>query len=96
MQNRNNVRITDEAHGLLAEKAEHLGATMKEVASEAIFLLARGDERAKEFRAQADRLKERIKDLQKTVRANRRYAIGTFALGAIVAGCLVFFVGVLW
>ena len=94
MRKGSNVRITDEAHGLLTEKAEHLGATMKEVASEAIFLLARGDERAKRFRAQEDRLKERIKGLQKTVRDSRRYAFGTFVLGAVVAGCLMFAVGV--
>ena len=95
MENRNNVRITDEAHGLLTEKAEHLGATMKEVASEAILLLVRGDERAKEFRAQVDRLKERIKDLQKTVRDSRRHADGMFILGAFVSGCLMFVVGVM-
>ena len=92
MANSNNVRITDEAHALLKEKAENFDTPMKEVASEAI--LARGDERAKRFRAQADRLKERIKDLQKTVRDSRRHAIGTFALGAVVAGCLGFFAGV--
>ena len=90
MENRNNVRITDEAHALLAEKAEDFGATMKEVASEAIVLLARRKERFKKFRAQEDRLKERIKGLQKMV----RYAFGLFILGAIAAGCLGFFVGV--
>ena len=90
MQNRNNVRITDKAHELLAERAEYLGATMKEVASEAIFLLVRGDERAKEFRAQADRLKERLKGLQKKVYL---FAFGMFLLGMIVAGCLMFAVG---
>ena len=96
MPNRNNVRITDEAHALLKEKAELFDTPMKEVASEAIFQLARGDERAKRFRAQADRLKERIKGLQKTVRDSRRFAFGTFLLGAIVAGCLMFAVGVAW
>ena len=32
----NTVRLTEEAHLLLAEKAKHLGDSMKEVASEAI------------------------------------------------------------
>ena len=106
-ENRSNVRITDEAHGLLTEKAEYLGATMKEVASEAIFLMfskerAQKDcmglieEGKKECIAQRDGLKERVKGLQKIVRNSRRHADGMFILGAIVAGCLMFFVGVLW
>ena len=93
MRKGSNVRLTDEAHTLLAEKAEDFGATMKEVASEAIFLLARGDERDKEFRAYEDRLNEMIKSLQKTVHNSRRVA-GIFALGAIAAGCLMFAAGV--
>ena len=96
MRKGSNVRLTEEAHILLAEKAGYFGTSMKEVASEAIFLLARGDEKAKEFRAQADRLKERIKDLQKTVRDSNRHADGMFILGAFVSGCLMFAVGVSW
>ena len=106
MQNRNNVRITDKAHELLTEKAEYLGATMKEVASEAIFFMfskerAQKDcmglieEGKRECIAQRDGLKERIKDLQKTVRDSRRHADGMFILGVVVAGCLMFAVGVM-
>ena len=94
MQNRNNVRITDEAHGLLTEKAEYIGATMKEVASQAIILLAKREDWAKKFRAEEDRLKERIKNLQKTVRDSRRFAFSCLFSGAIVAGCLGFVLGV--
>ena len=96
MQNINNVRLTDEAHALLKEKATNLGQSMKEVVSEAVISLFKRELKYNEYIAQADRLKERIKDLQKTVRDSNRHADGMFILGAVVSGCLMFFVGVLW
>lgn len=39
MSNQRNVRISAEAHALLAEKAEDYNATQKDIASEAIFLM---------------------------------------------------------
>ena len=68
----NNVRLTEEAHGLLAEMADDCDSSMKDVASEAVI-----------------RMTQRKRD-------NRRYAFGTFALGAISCGALMFFVGMLW
>ena len=66
------VRLSEEAHWLLAEMGHDCDATMKELASEAI-----------------TRMAERKRD-------EKRYAFGTFALGAITGGALMFFVGVLW
>lgn len=67
----NNVRLTEEAHWLLAEMGHDCDASMKELASEAITRMA-------------DRKKE-----------DKRFALGAFALGAIVGSvlmCIVFFV----
>ena len=66
------VRLTEEAHWLLAEMGHDCDATMKELASEAI-----------------TRMANRTRD-------EKRYAFGTFALGAITGGVLMFFVGLLW
>ena len=97
MQNRNNVRITDEAHALLSEKAEDYNVSMKDFASEAVLLLAKGKEIKKECCMLLDRANDRIIVLDARILNNSRYAIGAFALGAVVAGCLMFFVGaVLW
>ena len=65
----NNVRLTEEAHGLLSKMTHDSDASMKDVASEAVI-----------------RLIQRKRD-------NRRYALGTFALGAISGGALMFFLG---
>ena len=89
MENRNNVRITDEAHGLLTEKAEHLGATMKEVASEAIILLATRGDKIKECHTLLDRANSRITVLDARILNNSRHVV----LGATVVGCLIFAVG---
>ena len=89
MQNRNNVRITDEAHGLLTEKAEHLGATMKEVASEAIVLLATRGDKVKECYTLLDRANSRITVLDARILNNSQHVV----LGAFVSGCLMFALG---
>jgi len=56
------VRLTEQAHMLLLEKAEDYNTTMKAVASEAIFLFARGedkdDERIIHLKARITRLKQ--------------------------------------
>ena len=69
----NHVRLTEEAHWLLAEMAEDCNATMLELASEAITRMAN------------------------RTREKKRYAFGTFALGALTGGCLVcaYFVGII-
>ena len=84
-----NVRLTPEAHQLLAEKAVDYNVPMKEIASEAIFLLVKSDSKDKECLANLKRLEKKNQD-------NKRYAFGTFILGAVVSGCVMFFVGVLW
>ena len=65
----NKVRLTQEAHRLLAEMGHDCDASMKELASEAI-----------------TRMANRTRD-------ERQYKFGAFALGAIVGGVLMFFVG---
>ena len=73
MTKENHVRLTQEAHGLLAEMAEDYDATMRELTSEAITRMAN------------------------RTREKKRYAFGTFALGALTGGCLVcaYFVGMI-
>jgi len=88
----NHVRLTTQAHILCAEKAEDYKTSMKAVASEAIFLLNRADDRAKEF----VRLKLEVERLERKTIDNKWHAFGAFFLGAISAGCLMFFIGVLW
>jgi hypothetical protein len=84
MSKGNNVRLTPEAHQLLAEKAEDYNVSMKDVASEAIVLLTKREE----WRAHVERLEQKSKD-------NKLFALGTFVLGALASGCVMFFVGVL-
>lgn len=87
MRKGSNVRLTDQAHGLLAEKAEYYNVSMKDFASEAVQALAKGKDRNKELRVLLDTANQRIQD-------DKWRAIGTFILGAIAAGCLMFAVGV--
>ena len=72
MSKSHNVKLTEEAHWLLAEMAEDYNATMRELASEAITRMANRN------------------------RDERQYKFGAFALGAIVGGALMFFMGVLF
>lgn len=67
----NNVRLTEQAHALLSEKAEDYNATQKDIASEAIMMMFN------------------LRDNEK--QDNRRYAFGTFALGALAGGCVMYF-----
>lgn len=72
----NNVRLTEEAHRLLAEMAHDCDASMKDVASGVIVGVA--------SRKQDDK------------RDDKRFAFGTFALGSIIGGLLMLFLGTLW
>ena len=83
------VRLTDVAHWRLAEMAEDYNVSQKEIASEAIILLTKRETTDKELRAaRADviMLEERIRDY-------KLFALGTFILGALASGCVMFFVG---
>ena len=80
------VRLTEEAHALLAEKAKNLGDSMKEVASEAILSLFKRELKYNEYIA-------RINGLEKEVDTIKRYAGKLFVLGTVVSGCVMFIVG---
>ena len=60
-----NVRLTSEAHELLAEKAKNLGDSMKEVASEAIIALFKRELKYNEYIAHIKQLNEASLKLQK-------------------------------
>ena len=92
-ENGKNVRLTQQAHILCSEKAEDCNTSMKAVASEAIFLLVRGEDRDKEQQASMEIYKKRIEILSKRAQDNMRLALGTFVLGAITGGVLMFFIG---
>ena len=87
------VRLTDEAHELLAEKAKNLDESMKEVGSEAVISLFKRELKYNEYIA-------RINGLEKEVDADKRYAGFLFVLGTVVGGVVggvvMFFVGGLW
>ena len=58
----NTVRLTDHAYILLTEKAEDYSSeghkiSMKDIASEAIFMLVQGEDRDNEQRARIEQLK---------------------------------------
>ena len=80
MQNRNNVRLTDEAHALLKEKATNLGQSMKEVVSEAVLSLFKRELKYNEYIA-------RIKWLEKEVDTPD---FRSFFLGIVAGGILMF------
>jgi len=84
MREGKNVRLTEEAHQLLVEKAEHLGNSMKEVASEAVISLFQRELKYNEYL-------ERINRLETKVHNNKRFAFGAFVLGALTSGCVVYF-----
>ena len=83
------VRLTDEAHALLAKSSKNLGDSMKSVASEAVISLFKRELKYNEYIA-------RINWLEKEVSIIKRYAGKLFILGAIVSGCVMFVVGVMW
>ena len=84
-----NVRLTDDAHTLLVEKAKNLGDSMKEVASEAVISLFSRELKYNAYIA-------RINRLEKEVDNSKWYAGGLFILGAVVSGCVMLLVEVLW
>lgn len=80
------VRLTDVAHWRLAEMAEDYNSSQKEIASEAIILLTKRESIDKELRvARAD-----VFRLENKIRENKLYGFGTFLLGAVTGGALVF------
>ena len=56
------LRITDEAHALLATKADDYNISQKEIASEAILMLHKRDERQRRLLADVARLEKKVKD----------------------------------
>ena len=85
------VRLTEDAHQLLAEKAKDLGDSMKELATEAIFCLVRNEEKDKEIQAMHS---EPIW-LRKEDENRKRFVLCAFILGAIVSACGAYLVVVL-
>jgi len=86
------VRITDDAHELLTEKAEDYNITQKEIASEAILTLFRNKRKIKACNERLEEYSGRIIRLRREIRDTNRYALGTFLIGAAVSGCVIFFV----
>ena len=82
------VRLTDEAHALLAEKAKNIGNPMKTIASEAIISLFKRELKLNAYMA-------RINGLEKEVDASKRYVL--FVLGITAGLCLAtaYFVGMI-
>ncbi len=87
----NNVRLTEQAHTTLSKMAEKLNVSMKEIASEAIFVLAQKEGREKEQRESIEIYEKRVAILSRRIRGNRHAAFGAFVLGAITSGCAVYF-----
>ena len=92
----NNVRLTEVAHTVLSKMAEDFNVSMKEMASEAIFMLVRNEDREKEQREHIEIFEKRVAILSKRIRDNRFSALGTFILGALTSGCVMFAMGMLW
>lgn len=83
------VRLTDQAHAILAAKSDEFGISQKEIASEAILMLHKKEERQRRLLADVAQLEKKVQDY-------KRFAGGLFILGAVAGGCVMFFVGVLW
>ena len=94
--NKGRVRLTKQAHILCSEKAEEYKTSMKAVASEAIFLLVRGDNRDKEQQTSIEVYEKRMAILSKRVQDNTYFASGTFILGVLTGGALFFLLEMLW
>lgn len=82
------VRLTDQAHAILAEWSDEHNITQKEIASEAILMLHKKEERQRRLLADIALLEKEIKNI-------KYFASGLFILGAVVSGVLIFFVGIL-
>lgn len=88
------VRLTDQAHILLSEKAEDYNSkghkiSMKDIASEAIFMLVQGEDRDKEIEAYRKKLNEAA------IKLGKRLPIYLFISAAVgtIAGIVI---GVMW
>ena len=77
------VKLTDEAYALLAEKAEDYNVSQKEIASEAVLMLAKGKDTNKEYRILLDRTNKKNPN-------NKHSAFGTFVFGVLAGGTLMF------
>ena len=86
MSEQKTVRLTDEAHALLAEKAVDYEESMKDVASEAIFSLDKRETKDKECRRHIEALKAGIQ----RVREERAFYI---LLVGVAGGILGFIIG---
>ena len=95
MRKTNNVRLTEQAHLLLSEKAEEYKTSMKAVASEAIFLLVQGEDRDKEQRNAIEIYEKRVAVLAKRIQDNRDIAIIALGLSTLIGGCLGVIIGVM-
>lgn len=87
-----NVRLTNQAHILCSEKAEDFKTSMKAVASEAIFLLVRGEDRDKEQQESIEIYKKRVAVLSKRI---QEYAAFCIILGSAAGFCLGIIIGVM-
>ena len=88
------VRLTDQAHLLLTEKAEDFSSkghkiAKKDIASEAIFMFVQGEDRDKEIEAYRKKLNEAAIKLRKRlpIYLFASAAVGTVA-GVIIRGVL--------
>ena len=86
MRKGSNVRLTEEAHTLLREKAKNIGNPMKTIASEAVISLFKRELKLNAYMA-------RINGLEDELNTVKRYAGGLFVIGAIVSGCLGYVIG---
>jgi len=84
-----NVRLSQESHMLLAEKAKKLGIPMKELASEAILVLFKKKE------AKVNEDKAKIARLQSELRWQVKATRAAFVLGIVVSAIACFLVSVL-
>ena len=87
------VRLTDQAHALLAVKSDGDGISQKEIASEAILTLVKGKDINKELRTSIEIYEKRVAILAKRIQDNRYAAFGAFVLGAFVGTVLMFCLG---
>ena len=83
------VRLTDEAHALLTEKAVNYEESMKDIASEAIMLLVEGKERNKECYALLDNQLEKVKRAQKVLAFYTMLAGSAGLILGVITGVMI-------
>ena len=85
------VRLTPQAHLLLSDKADDYSMdkhkiSMKDIASEAIFLLVRGEDTLKEVEAYRKELNERSIKLQRGLPFCRLISVAVGTVAGIILG----------